>query len=134
MTIQITKNQINQCAFTLNESTSIVGAKYILQIESKATNTSKLTWLEGDESLRPERLNLYSIEEVPLDQEDLAEMKVNLVKGDYNFYVWETEASALNLDLASSIIESGQLEVKEVETVIINSIVPNQKHIYNPNL
>lgn len=131
MTIYIEKNESNVCMFTLTESTTITGAKYIMQIESKALNTSKLMWLNTDLSLYPERYNEYIITEVPEIDEDLENQKINLIEGGHNFYVWQTDVDELDTDLALNIIESGWLHVVGEEPVIIVApTTPNTKFVF----
>lgn len=131
MTIYIEKNESNICMFTLTESTTITGAKYIMQIESKALNTSKLMWLNTDLSLYPERYNEYIITEVPEIDEDLEDQKINLIEGGHNFYVWQTEVDELDTDLALNIIESGWLHVIGEEPIInVAPTTPNTKFVF----
>lgn len=133
MTIYIKKDSINTCMFTLNESTTIDGASYIIQFESKALNTSKIMWLQLDVSPNPERYNEYIIQEVPLDEEDLEEQKINLLEGGYTYFVWETTSENLNLNDAQGIIESGMVHVIG-DAPIINTaqVTPSSKHIFKP--
>ena len=131
MTIFIDKDTSNTCFFTLNESTTITGVRYILEIESKATNQSKIMWLNDDVSTNVERYNKYIIQEVPEIDEDLEDQKINLIIGGHNFYVWQTESDILDISFAQNIIESGWIHVNGVEPVInVAPVTPNTKFVY----
>lgn len=133
MTIYIKKDSTNNCTFTLFESTTIDDARYIIQFESKALNTSKIMWLKFDVSPTPERYNQYIIQEVPLAEENLDEQKINLNEGGYTYFVWQTISENLDLSDAQKIIESGMVHVVG-ETPIINvaPVTPSTKHIFKP--
>jgi hypothetical protein len=133
MTIYINKNADNLCAFTLNESVTIPDAKYIIQLESKALNTSKLMWLNEDLSLNTQRYNEYLISEVLPEDEDLEDQKINLVEGGYSYFVWQTISNNLDLSQADKIIESGMVHViGDPQQTNVSNITPSTKHIFKP--
>ena len=129
--LYIVKNMVNSCGFTLNESKTVSAPNYILEVESKATNTSKLIWLNTDLSLNIARYNKFNIEEVVIADQDPNQQKINLDAGAYNFYVWETESSNLVLADAIGIIESGQLRVED-DTVqpVVDPVSPVTKFVF----
>lgn len=117
MSLLINKGVPNTCIFTLKEDTTIVDAKYILQIVSKATRKEKLMWLINDVSVNTERFNSFIIDEVDEADEDLTQMAINLDSGEYTFFVWQTDSTVLSLEQADDIIESGLLVVMGEGTV-----------------
>lgn len=112
MTNYITKNDWSEIKFTLNESITISNPVFMLQIESKVDYTTKDLLLDDDYSWNTDRFNEYMIEEVPLVDEDLLNLKVNLELGQYNFYVWQCATASINTT-TDNIIESGQIRVIE---------------------
>lgn len=130
MTSYIYKNQANDVFFTLNESVTLSTPFFILEIQSKATNASKLMWLNTDLSVNPVRYNKYVITEVDPDDEDLEDQKVNLLEGMHNFYVWETAVEVLDLASATGVIESGQIRVVGDSASTPTIPVPNSKHVF----
>lgn len=116
MTIYIDRETTNVCIFTLNESTTLILPKYILQVVSKATDYDKIMWLNDDISTNTIRFNKYIIEEVNPEDEDLENMKINLPSTSYDFFVWETSSNNLDLSEANKIIESGN--------IIVNGDIP----------
>lgn len=151
MTIYINKNESNICLFSLNESTSfvydryveinyvlpnyfiddLVIPRYILQLESKATDKSKLLWLNVDISVNTNRINKFMIEEVPLIDEDLDNQKVHLDIDTYNYYVWETYGDVLDITLSNKVIESGILHcIGNNIPIVVANVPKKQKHIY----
>jgi len=103
MTIYIDKNQENTLIFTLNESTTVSDVMYILEVHSKATDSSKIMWLLNDLTINPERYNKFIITEVPLEDEDLLDMKINLIEGGHSFFVWQTGSGELDLASATNL-------------------------------
>ena len=151
MTIYINKNESTICLFSLNESTSfvydryveinyvlpnyfiddLVIPRYILQLESKATDKSKLLWLNVDISVNTNRINKFMIEEVPLIDEDLDNQKVHLDIDTYNYYVWETYGDVLDITLSNKVIESGILHcIGNNIPIVVANVPKKQKHIY----
>ena len=156
MTIYINKNEENICLFSLNESTKTIFdgyvdlgyiipnyiesdndfilPNYILQLESKVSNDSKILWLNNDVSLNKNRINRFIIEEVSLSDQDLDNQKVYLEVGSYNYYVWETISDILDIEVANKIIESGMLHCIGEDIPIVVANIPRRNiNIYKKN-
>jgi hypothetical protein len=104
----IIKDDINQLAFTLNESGS--ATNWILQLKYKETGSEVLYLLDQDQdqTLNPLRYNQFDIID-PLD--------LDLEVGQWDYYVWATGLTAgdpdvLSLTMSFGIVEIGRLNVE----------------------
>lgn len=110
MTNYITRGEYNELNFTLNESITLLSPNIILDIEDKVDYNHKYILLDDDYSYNTARFNQYIIEEVDQADEDLAQSKIYLEVGQYNFYVWQCTGTTIST-ITDSIIESGQFKV-----------------------
>ncbi len=98
MTIRIKKNQANNCVFTLQEKTTILNPKYLLELKSKQDDNHALFRLTGDTSSNIDRYNQFEF--------SLADSNT-LSAGEYTYYIWQSTLNDLDTDSAISIVESG---------------------------
>lgn len=107
--IKILKGNDNNCVFTLNEKTTIDPVFYILEIYSNQDHNTKLMLLQNDISSNKNRWNQFVITEN--DIEDINNSIITLKSGSYDYFVWQSSVSTLDVSLADSIIESGKIVV-----------------------
>lgn len=108
--IRITKNTTNDVVFTLNEKTTLSGAKYLLAVYNNQSFETKVVRLTGDTSNNIIRYNSFPITEASTD--DLDNGQVNLIAGTYDYSAYQTIGSDLSLTAATTtIVERGKLIV-----------------------
>ena len=108
--LKINKNTTNSLVFTLNEKVTLENPNFLLELYSNQNHDSTVMRLSGDTSTNVIRYNEFNITETTTS--DLENMVVNLDEGTYDYYVWETSGSTLELSGATSIVESGKVVVK----------------------
>lgn len=107
--ITINRGATNSCVFTLNESTTIPNASYIIKFHSNQNFEDKIMWLNNDLTDSPVRYNYYIITES--DSEDLNNNTISLSPATYDYTVYETISATLSLDYADGIVEQGLVKV-----------------------
>jgi len=107
--ILINKGATNSVALTLNEKLTSTASNIFIQFYSNQDRDSKLMWLNTDVSPDPVRWNQYEIEETT--NEDLNDQKISLDVTTYDYFVYETAATALSIASASNVLESGKVTV-----------------------
>ncbi len=109
MTQRVLKNQSNTLILTLTEKITLTDPNFLIEIFSKQNHDSTIARLSGDSTTNITRFNDFTLTESPT--EDLETGVVNLIPGEYNYFIWQTSASTLFLSAATSIVESGPLVV-----------------------
>ena len=127
--IVLYKDTVNESVFTLKEKTTIAPVFYIIVIHSNQTKENKVMYLGIDQSPNVDRWNQFDIEEVPLVDEDLADTKINLVTGTYDYYVWQSTSDDLTLIDAVSVVESGKLIVNGTTPTIYTIDTPQDYYV-----
>lgn len=120
--ITIKKGIVNSVTFTLNEKTTIASPFYFLELYSNSDRNNKIVRLVNDISINKIRWNEFEIEEN--DTEDLENGIISLDGGTYDYFVWQSSVSTLDVDLAISIVESGKCKVIGDD---VNSIIFSDK-------
>jgi hypothetical protein len=127
--IRLNQNSENQVFVTFGELSIISNANYILKLKNNQTNTNKNLRLGNNLSPNQMRWDIFDIELVPLNEEDLENAKINLMDGTYNYEAYETSGTTGTSVVGLRMVESGLVTVQpiSVEQPIIYSsdTIPN---------
>jgi len=106
--LRINKNSTNTIILTLNETTTLVNPNYFIELYSIQNSVTKRFFLINDLSAQKIRYNEFIFTENAV--EDLDNMVINLIVGDYTYKVYETLGNIIELENAN-LIEVGKLKV-----------------------
>jgi hypothetical protein len=98
--ITLNQNETNIVVLTLNEK-KIGNNPYFLQLYSNQNKDNTLLELTGDTSTNVVRYNRYNIDESPL----------NLIVGEYDYFVHQYSGGTVTLSASTNIVESGKCRV-----------------------
>jgi hypothetical protein len=98
--ISLNQNETNIVVLTLNEK-NVGSNPYFLQLYSNQNKDNTLLELTGDTSTNVNRYNRYEIDETPL----------NLIVGQYDYFVHQFSGSTVAMSASTNIVESGKCVV-----------------------
>ena len=114
--IKLVQNTSNNVALTLKEQATLSTPYYIFSFVNDDSGVAKV-FTGSDVSVNPTRYNKFVIELNSV--EDLNNSVIDLDKGFYTYKVYETETEFdLDLDNATSIVESGKVYVEGSEQLV----------------
>ena len=114
--ITLSTNTENFPTLTLNEKATLNNPNWLLAITSNSNHNTKVIRLSGDTSLNTARYNRFPITVTGSTDENLENGIVHLEPGTYDYQAWQTSGTTLALSAATSIVESGKLEVNGTGT------------------
>jgi len=98
--ITLNQNEVNTVILTLNEK-KVGNNPYFLQLYSNQNKNNTLISLTGDTSTNVVRYNRYDVDESPL----------NLIVGQYDYFVHQYSGGTVSLSASTNIVESGKCVV-----------------------
>lgn len=112
--IYITKNTTNKVVLTLSENSSLTNPYYLFVFTNEYNdNPNSIYFTAPDASLATNRYNLFNIiENASGSTSGGTNVTLNLIPGQYNYYVYESTGSTLSVAATTGIvIESGRMIV-----------------------
>lgn len=117
--ITLNQNEVNTVILTLNEK-KIGNNPYFLQLYSNQNKNNTLINLTGDTSTNVVRYNRYEIDESPL----------NLIVGQYDYFVHQYSGGTISLSASTNIVESGKCVVLGTGTTTSTFTNNNEEYTF----
>lgn len=132
--IYLIKDTINPVVLTLNELSTITSPYYLFEFIYEANLTPEpIYYTTNDETLAPNRYNLFNIEESSTGSTSGGtSVALSLMSGQYTYNVYQSSASTLSVSATTGgIIETGRMVVADLTGQYINQVIPSQNNTTN---
>jgi len=107
----ITKNTTNYLTLTLSERTEIENGYFLFVLKSKFEKGETRVFNSINTSTHKKRYDRFSV--VETTSPDNTDGEVNLFKGEWDYFVYESESQTLDIEeTTGKILETGLLIVK----------------------